>query len=161
KSVVSGLYVARKHQTPTVLALTGVVVNAVDLSALGTPVLTLTFCTNVPSPLGFACVGPSQWAVAPVPVTWLGVQMKKSTDPVGAPPPAVWSVTTALSNTFVPLITEPVSPVPLPSDGVVTVVVFNCLTVTFSFASVQLVLYSLVPSVFAAPDEPAVSVSPL
>src|SRR5262249_46594261 len=56
------------------------------------------------------------------PVTCVGSQRKKSTVPGGLPPTAV-PVTTALSKSIVPRATGLVSPVPLLSDGVVTVVV--------------------------------------
>src|SRR4051794_30801859 len=65
------------------------------------------------------------------PCTCSGLQMKKSTVPVGVPP-AVVPVTTALSKTDVPTATGPVMLVPAGACGDVTVLVVSGLTVTHS-----------------------------
>ena len=65
------------------------------------------------------------------PVTWLGLQMKNETVPVGVPPTVV-PVTTALSYSVVPSACAPERATPLPSDGVVTVLVGICRTMKHS-----------------------------
>jgi hypothetical protein len=114
---VFDLYSARKHHLPTTLALTALesavaVLPAPAVSGLSAP-------ADTPPVL-------HSWLAS----SWLGLQMKKSTVPVGEPPAAV-PVTTAWSVTEVPTGTVPEMGDP-DTCGVVTVVVLSGLTLTHS-----------------------------
>src|SRR5258708_1199742 len=88
-------------------------------SELGTAVVATGLPTWVPVPSG---------QVPPFAVTWLGLQMKKVTVPVGVPSPGVTACTIAWSVTEDPKGVVP----PEPTDGVVVVVVAICWTVKHS-----------------------------
>src|SRR5690242_16769038 len=95
----SGLYVARKHQTPTAFGCTAGVLVACAVAVLGMATSATGLPTAVPLFAG------QNGLLLASSATSVGLQMVNVTVPVGGMlPPSVF-VTTAWSNTFEPLIT--------------------------------------------------------
>jgi hypothetical protein len=109
------VYSARKHQTPTLFAVTAGLESTDDV--LLAPAISVRGFPDRPVPFGDGHV-----SLPAAPEVCVGSQTKKLTVPGGEPPAAV-PVTTALSNRLVPSATELPSATPLESEGVVTVVV--------------------------------------